>query len=248
LSNPSDHKTSAIHQRHKRTALRPVRRQPELVQQVVERLREAIMGGEFPSQSVLPSEGKLAESLGVSYTVVREAMRVLRSQGLVEVSQGRRPRVKPAGPEVVRESLETMLRRTSHSLHELTELRRVLECEIAEQAARRAKAEPIEAMQAAIDDQKASVRLEQQIAADMRFHDLLAQAAGNTLFPLVLASVSGLQWEARRQAFVNVGISHAVEGHQAVLDAVKRRDGPAARRAMLDHMQMIVQDLKLESN
>lgn len=230
------------------TALRPVERQMVLVEQVVERLREAILSGEYPPESSLPSEGTLGKSLGVSYTVVREAMRVLRSQGLVEVSQGRRPRVKPAGPEVVRESMATMLRRGTQSLDELTELRRPLECEIAALAATRATPEQLAALEEAIEDQRTAATRDQQIVADMRFHELLAEASGNALFPLILSSVAGLLWESRRQAFANVGILHAVEGHRAVLEAVRRHDAPAAREAMLHHMQMIVQDLNVEED
>jgi DNA-binding FadR family transcriptional regulator len=225
------------------TALRPIARRPVLVEQVVARLREAILNGEYPPDSVLPSEGTLCESLGVSYTVVREAMRVLRSQGLVEVSQGRRPRVKPAGTDVVRDSLETMLRRNSASLDDLTEVRRPLECEIAALAAVRATPEHMAAMEQAIADQQAASTRDEQVATDMQFHEWLARAAGNPVFLVMLSSVAGLLWESRRKVFAHVGIKHAIEGHRAVLEAVRRRDASAARQAMLSHMQMIVQDL-----
>lgn len=240
--------TSDMRCRRKPPGLRPVRRQPELVGQVVDQIREAIFSGQFSPGSTLPSERLLGETLGVSYTVVREATRVLRSQGLLEMSQGRRARVKPAGPEVLRASLETMMRRTTTSLRELTDLRRLLECEIADLAAALATPQHVEAMQAAIDDLKTAFTLDQQIAADMRFHQWLARASGNALFAQVLSAVTELQWESRRQAFVNVGIGHAVEGHEAVLQAVRRRDRDAARRTMLEHMRMIVLDLNLEGN
>jgi len=101
-------------------------------------------------------------------------------------------------------------------------------------------------MEQAIDDQRRATTRDEQISADMRFHEVLAWASGNSLFPAVLLSVNDLRWESRRKCFSNAGISHAVENHQAVLEAIKRHDGPAARQHMLHHMQMTEQDLNGE--
>ena len=72
-------------------------------------MREQIVSGEFASGGTMPPEGKLCETMGVSRTVIREAMRMLGAQGLVEVSQGRRPRVRPADPQTVVETFGTYL-------------------------------------------------------------------------------------------------------------------------------------------
>lgn len=231
------------HRQDAPSALRPLRSRPALVEQVVARMSEGIYGGEFPPGSELPSEGKLATAIGVSYTVMREAMRSLRSLGLVEVSHGRRPRVKPAGPDAVRETLDAMLRRSSSSLRELTELRQPLECEIVALASQRATPAEIEGLEQAIARQAAAETLEAQIEADIDFHNLLAVAAGNTLFVLVLSSVSGLLWESRRQTIQRVGSQRALADHIAVLDAIRRRDPEAAQQAMLKHMKTILEDL-----
>jgi DNA-binding FadR family transcriptional regulator len=225
------------------SVLRSLEPRTALVEQVVERMREGIFGGEFPPGTELPSEGKLATAIGVSYTVMREAMRSLRALGLVEVSHGRRPRVKPAGPDAVREALDAMLRRSSTSLRELTELRKPLECEIVALASQRATPEDLERLEGAIARQAAAKTLEAQIAADIDFHDLLALAAGNSLFVLVLSSVSGLLWESRRQTIQRVGTERAIRDHCAVLNAVRLRDPVAARQAMVKHMQTILEDL-----
>ena len=225
------------------SALRPLAPRMALVERVIQRVRQGIFEGEFPLGSELPSEGELASDLDVSYTVVREAMRVLRAQGMVEVSQGRRPRVKPAGPEPVRESLETMLRRNDTSLYELTELRRPLECEIAALAAQRATPEQLAALQKAIDRQAADKTIERQIEADSEFHILLAGATGNSLFPMLLSAMSSLFWESRRRTISRVGSAHALNGHRAVLSALHNRDPEAARAAMLEHITMVLEDL-----
>jgi GntR family transcriptional repressor for pyruvate dehydrogenase complex len=219
-----------------------------LVEQVVESIRGGIFSGEFPPGGELPAEMKLAEKFGVSYTVVREAMRTLRSQGLVEISQGRRPRVKPAGPEAVRETLDAMLRRSHSSIRELTELRRPLECEIAALAAQRATPDTVEQLEQAIERQSAAETLDQQIEADIDFHGLLANAAGNALFGLVLSTVWDMLWESRRRTISSVGVGHALEGHRGIMEAVQSKDPEAARRAMRMHLEQIAEDIEQESS
>lgn len=223
-------------------ALRRLEPRTALVEQVVERIREGIFNGEFPPDSELPAEGTLAKTIGVSYTVMREAMRTLRSHGLVEISQGRRPRVKPAGPDAVRQTLDAMLRRSDSSIRELTELRRPLECEIAALAAKRASPDEIRQLEHFIQRQEDSTTIDEQIAADVEFHLLLARAASNMLFELVMSSVWDLLIESRRRTICHLGSAHALSGHTAVLDAIKCHDSEAARQAMRQHIDMIVED------
>ena len=124
----------------------------DLVAQVIGHLRKEIVSGSYAAGMSLPSEGSLAESLTVSRTVIREAMRSLRSQGLIVMSQGARPRVAEvdAGPTI--ESLELLLQRSRMTLLQLTEVRRPLESAIAGLAAERVSDAQVVDLQAAIDD------------------------------------------------------------------------------------------------
>jgi GntR family transcriptional regulator, transcriptional repressor for pyruvate dehydrogenase complex len=225
-------------------ALRKLKPRIALVEQVVENLRGGIFSGEFPAGGELPSEKLLAQKIGVSYTVIREAMRTLRSQGLVEISQGRRPRVKPAGPDAVRDALDAMLRRSNASIRELTELRRPLECEIVFLAAQRATSECIGQLKQAIQRQAEVETLDGQIEADIEFHIILAKAAGNPLFGLMLSTVWDMLWESRRRTITSVGVGHALKGHRAILQAIESNDPEAARQAMQDHLTQIAEDIK----
>jgi DNA-binding FadR family transcriptional regulator len=215
-----------------------------LVEQVVENLRGGIFSGDFPAGGELPSEKTLAKLIGVSYTVVREAMRTLRSQGLVEISQGRRPRVKPAGPDAVRDALDAMLRRSNASIRELTELRRPLECEIVFLTAQRATPDSLRQLQRAIQRQAEAETLDGQIEADIEFHNILANAAGNPLFGLMLSTVWDLLWESRKQTISSVGVGHALKGHRAIFQAIEKNDPEAARQAMQDHLTQITEDIR----
>lgn len=220
----------------------PLKRQ-DLVAAVAGRLRAQILDGQYEPDGILPPEGQLGEKLGVSRTVVREAMRILGAQGLVKVSQGKRPRVSPADPQTVVETLSTYLQRGDHSLLDLVEVRLPLEGEIAALAAHRATPEQIAALEATIEDLSAAKNLAARVEADNRFHELLAESTGNPVFSLLLTTVSGTLRRSRSETLARTGVGRALEGHRAVLDAVRRKDPEASRHAMREHLKMAEQDL-----
>ncbi len=218
----------------------------DLVQEVAERLRAQIIAGVFDAERSLPPEGRLGETLGVSRTVVREAMRILAAQGLVEVSQGRPPRVRPADSQAVVDTFHTFLQRGDHSLLDLIEVRRPLEAAIAALAAERATPAHIEQLEESVRQLSSARRANEQVDADLRFHDLLAEATGNPIFPLLLRTLAGLMRCSRQKTLARGGAALSAAGHGAVLAAVKRRDPDAARQAMLDHLTEAERDLRGE--
>jgi DNA-binding FadR family transcriptional regulator len=220
----------------------------DLVQQVIEHLRDKIVSRSHPPGTTLLSEGDLARSLGTSRTVIREAMRSLRSQGLIEMRQGARPRVArvDAGPSA--EALRLLLQRSQLSLLELTEARRPLESAIARHAASRASADQIAALETAIDELRRAKNLDARVAADVRFHNLLAVASGNPVFNVLLETLGRLLVASRKRTIRAAGPEPAIIGHTAILAAVARHDPDAAEAAMLDHLGWAEQDIRAAAN
>jgi GntR family transcriptional repressor for pyruvate dehydrogenase complex len=218
-------------------AIQPMERisSKSLVRQVVERLGEFILAHSRQDQRALPSQGELTKMLGVSRTVLREAMKLLEARGLVTISQGRRPQVRPAGPQAAIESLDALLERTDGTLLQLVEVRRPLEGEIAALAAERMDDLHFTRAESAVVDLQAATTLEQQVAADLRFHRILAEATGNPVFGVILDTIAGLLKASRVHTIGTYGARAAIEGHQAILAALRRRDPKAAREAMLHH-------------
>src|SRR6266576_3616200 len=97
--------------------LEPVDR-TSVVDSVIERLEGLIFGG-LEAGEALPSEGKLAEALGVSRLTVREATRKLEARGLLEIRQGRRPIVAAPNGTLVGEFFKIAVRRDTRALLEL---------------------------------------------------------------------------------------------------------------------------------
>lgn len=225
--------------------LHRVEQRPPLVEQV-ERLRSHIVGGDFPRDGEMPPEASLCQTLGVSRTVVREAMRILRAQGLVEVSQGKRPRVRPVDAKYVIDGLTLMIQRTDASLLHLAELRRPMESKIAAFAAERATPVQIERLSASIKALADAPDLSSQADADLLFHSILAEATGNPIFQLVLQTIWSLQRDSRLKTIAYSRAATAIHWHERILNAVRAHDPDRARAEMSAHIDAARRDL-LES-
>jgi DNA-binding FadR family transcriptional regulator len=221
---------------------------PDMVTTVLERLTNHIVDGDFDADGVLPSEGDLAKSFGVSRTVIRESMRSLRAQGLVEVSRGRAPRVKPPDSKPTVASLRLLLRRNKATLLHLVEVRQPVEGEIAALAAERANAEHVRQLERAVHDLAAASQLEARIEADVRFHRILAEATGNPVFVLLLETLADFLRESRQRTLAYSGMERALAGHRAILDAVRSRDPVKAREAIHEHLDLAARDLQAWAN
>lgn len=226
------------------------------VEPVAQGVARRILEGEFAPGQQLPTESELQMAWGVSRSVVREAMKMLASQGLVRIEQGRGTFVSDAPEAPLSTQLELTLRRSTpgHSFDtetpedwaHLLDVRRVLEVAVAERAAQHASAHDIAAMSAAI----AAMRDKPDeptgyVDADLAFHRALAAATGNPLWPALLNSLNDLLRRYREAGFRGAqGALLAARQHEAILAAVRAGDGVAAAAAMQEHLQKSEQDLQ----
>jgi GntR family transcriptional repressor for pyruvate dehydrogenase complex len=216
--------------------------EPTLVKRALDHLRRQIL--KRGAHDILPSQGEIAANLGVSRIVIREAMKHLEAEGLIEIAQGRRIRVKPVDSQASIRSLEAMLRRSDGSLADLLEVRRPLEGEIAALAANRIGVDHLRTLETTIPDLETAKSLDRRVEADLLFHRTLAEATGNPVFPLLLDTVAGLLRASRVASIGTHGVAAAVEGHREILEAMRSRNPKAAREAMLRHLQYNEKQLK----
>jgi DNA-binding FadR family transcriptional regulator len=210
---------------------------------VVQHLEQAIESGAFPVGGRLPSERELAEQLKVSRPVVREAIIVLQSRGMVQIRHGAGVFVLPK-PDKGDSGVDMDV-----GPFEVLEARRLLEGEIAALAAQSITPTQIgelERIVVRIGDTRLSLASREQ--ADRAFHVALARSAGND----VLVGIVERLWDMRfhsplceyyfRRARESGSLPPEDE-HQLVVDALKVRDGDAARRLMRDHLTSATRDL-----
>jgi DNA-binding FadR family transcriptional regulator len=211
-----------------------------LYRQIAEQVRSLIVGGEFDVGARLPAERDLAKQLGVSRPSVREALIALEVEGWVEVRTGSGVYVLDrAGP---RNGSGVKVPPTEWGPLELIRARRVIEGEIASLAAQHAKRRHVDTIAQAIQFMKDDAdRGVAPLAGDRAFHTAIAQACDN----VVLLETVQTFWDARRgPLFERLGDYFetvpswrmAIAEHEAVLEAIRARDGEAARAAMQQHM------------
>lgn len=222
-------------------------------------LTALIVGGEYSAGARLPTEAQLQQQWGVSRSVVREAMKVLESQGLVRIEQGRGTFVTRSDTHSLTTQITLALRRplgastpaAAEGVGEwstLLDVRRVLEVAVAERAAIGAREADLVAMQAAVDEMRE--RPSQPagyVDADIAFHHALAAATGNPLWSALLDSLNDLLRRYREVSFSGrESALAAARQHQKILDAVRARESTAASAAMHAHLRRSEQDLKKE--
>jgi GntR family transcriptional repressor for pyruvate dehydrogenase complex len=218
-----------------------------LVHAVVDSLREEILNGVVAPGATLPAEGELCQTFGVSRTVIREAMRTLRAQGLVEVSQGKRPRVKPADAQATVEAMLAYMKRGAPPLKYLMEFRWALATQIIRLAALRGTEEHFTALEAVIHQQQKACDLEDANRLDNQFHALLAAASGNPLYEIFF-KIFGSLMRSPQFAIIRTleaGQAAAVE-HQEILQALRDCDPERAEQLMVNHLRGSARDLGLE--
>jgi GntR family transcriptional regulator, transcriptional repressor for pyruvate dehydrogenase complex len=215
---------------------------------VVERVEELVFDELQPGHE-LPSEGALAQDLGVSRLTVREGMRQLSARGLIEVHNGRKPVVASPNGKGVGDFFRNAIRRDPRALLDLLEVRQALEVQTAVLAARNASRASIGAMQATIDEMRRSVDLPEEFnEADVHFHELLASATGNQLLSILVEELSDSQRSSRVQSLLGherLGrkLDDVLDQHAKILECVERRDEAGAASAMRRHLRSTEKDL-----
>jgi GntR family transcriptional repressor for pyruvate dehydrogenase complex len=208
------------------------------VSQVADQLERAILSGEFAAGDLLPSERELSARLGVSRSVVREALGRLGSLGLVRSIHGSGTRVEAPNDRPVTLGYQRLLHRPDFRLEHLAEVRLPLETTIAALAAAKRTAEHLDRLKEAqkiLGNPRRS--LEVHVRADLDFHATLAEATGNPFFQTVLAPIQQLLIESRRRTLGRYGSEIAHRHHARILAAVEAGDAPAASAAMRKHIE-----------
>ena len=220
--------------------LQPLLRAERLSDQVAAQLQGMVKSNTIQTGEKLPSERELCELLGVSRTVVREAVRLLVAKGLLEVRRGGGTVVRTPDTALASEMMTMLLGGGKDvAFTHVQEVRRLLEVEIAGLAAERRDA-------ADLDRMELQLRLmvehnadpEQWAKADVAFHAAIAIATHNPLYPVLIGSIADMLIEVRR-----TGISlpdtpgKAYKHHQQIFTQIGGADRAGARKAMQDHLR-----------
>jgi len=211
-----------------------------------EQLLDMVVSGGLSPGDRLPPERELVQLLGVSRTVVREALNLLEARGIVSIEHGRGAVVSDGSTSAVRDTLGMLLRMRAEVLWELLEMRQVLEVEVSGLAAERAGAEDVTAMRAQLDRMRALIDTpEGYVHADVEFHALLARGARNGVLLTMLEPVVDLLRASREVSASRPGSARrALREHEEILRRVEEGDAEGARREMRVHLANTAEDIE----
>lgn len=207
-----------------KSPLAPIEQPPQTLRDMVqERMRDAIIEGHFkPGERLV--ERPLCDQLGVSRTVIRETIRYLEAEGLVEILSGRGPIVAMMSREDARQ---------------IYEIRRMLETSAAEKCARNITPERAQKLRAALE------RLQRDrggapgelFRASADFYSEIFEGAGHHIAWEIVQRLNGRISRLRMMTLSSTDRAQPGAAHmQAICDAITSGDGPAARAAVGRHL------------
>ena len=225
--------------------LAPIRK-TRLAEAIADRIRRLILDGAFPAGRPLPSERELAQRFGVSRGSVRDALRVLETIGLLEARHGQGTFPHELTVDRLVAPLASVLTYRRDLQDELLDVRRMFEPAVARVAAARVSDDDLVDLQRILDAQRRKLRTGQSaLAEDTAFHAVIARATRNRVLMRIMETINELLVESRKHALQQTGRpERSVQGHEAVVAALRRHDAEAAALAMQTHINQIAAILK----
>jgi len=212
---------------------------------VAQQLLERILEAKLEAGSTFATEAELLSQFNVSRPTLRESLKLLESQGVIELRPG------PGGGIIVREpstdllahGLSVFLRLNKVPFVTVIKAREVIEPALAYEAAVNGSEEDFAELEASIARMKAldlQANQEAFLEENRVFHGVIARASGNKVLEVFWDTISILAHGEHHGIRYSVGNqAHVVKAHQRILDACRKRDGDAAAAAMESHVSSL---------
>jgi GntR family transcriptional regulator, transcriptional repressor for pyruvate dehydrogenase complex len=226
-----------------RSVILDVVRRPASYELVLDQIRRAIQLGRFDAGTRLPSERELASQFAVSRTTVREAIRVLQGEGLVEVRRGRSGGAVVVSPRASRQEIARHLSRRLAEIEVVVDFRLIVETAAARLAAERRTAEDVDrlrglvtAMDELVADPEGAAP-SRFFALDSEYHRSIAEAARNEMLVAAVDDVRARLFTPIGGIFLGLHPS-ANQLHRELLEAIEAGDAAGAESHMRDHIAL----------
>jgi GntR family transcriptional repressor for pyruvate dehydrogenase complex len=233
------------------TSLKPISR-VRIFEQAVGQIRAAILGGQYEPGERLPTEEALSSILGVGRSTVREAIRVLEAEGMVEVRRGagtfvaQRPALGATRGEVLR-----WLSQREETMIQILEVRMGIEWLTSSLAALHRTDEVVEKLSQIVESQwrevgtaEAGPNVDRLADLDIHFHLTISDASGNAIAHEIVAHILPAFSDANRAIlWVGQKISDSIREHEAILEGIRSRNSSQAEKAMRAHIERVKDEI-----
>ena len=207
-----------------------------VVQQVINKITDAIVSGELKPGDRLPPELELISAMQVSRNTLRSAIQTLRAYGVLEV---RRPEgtfvCESANPQLLNPMLYSILLHQQESGEDVIGLRQIVDMGVSKLVIRQGLSEEeIENLETLYAELVKLLRakkpdIEAIAAADLRFHDGIAKSTHNELAVMINDFLLNLTTESRVRTIRNIydanDMDYLVNVHRMHLDALEKKPG-----------------------
>ncbi|PRR80069.1 HTH-type transcriptional regulator LutR [Clostridium liquoris] len=213
----------------------------KVYEQVIYQIKDMINKGVLKKGDKLPSERDMVESLQVSRTSIREALRSLEIIGLIESKQGEGNFIRSSFENSLIEPLSIMFMLQDSNPGEILELRKIIEKETAGLAAERITEEELKELELLMGKFKELVEGEQMVSVDREFHYKIAQASKNFLILSIFNAISSLMESFIKDARKNILIKEEnkeilYKQHENIYKALLNKNPQQAMKAMIEHL------------
>ncbi len=217
----------------------PVRTHGNLSSEVVNQIIQLIKNGELNQGDKLPAERDLAVMLGVSRTVIRDALKTLVGLGMVNIRHGMGAFINIASDQVDISRLESFLHIDNGTVDELFQVRQILETQAVIWCIENASVKDIEQLEEIV--RKAKIKDSDNLSLltlDAQFHLKICEASGNRVLMRLMINLLDLLGESRtRTLMVSGRQKQSVSEHSYILDAIKNKDVTEATKRMSVHLE-----------
>lgn len=217
-----------------------------MVDQMVINIREMINQDQIAVGQKMPSEVSLMRRFGVGRSTVREALRLLQAQGLVEIRPNAGAYLFSKTPD--NRHAITWIAEHKDEVYDVLQIRLAIECVTARMAAERANEEEIYCLIGiqTLMDQAAKENDYMKLALyDEAFHDTIGKATHNPLIINMMTQITTACANFRGKTFLANKGEDACRAHNALLSAIREHDGEKAENSMRRHIQENIEMMKL---
>jgi DNA-binding FadR family transcriptional regulator len=216
-----------------------------LYKAVCDYIKQYIIENNLKPGDPLPSEGQLADDLGVGRGSVREAVKSLQSLGIIDVQHGTGLSVRELNFDPMLETFKFGMQFDARTVSELLQIRILLETAVIGSAVEKIDPTVLQDLEALLGQWETCNREGKPfVELDEDFHRILYSALDNKTLMQLLDVFWDAFWELGLGDLIKSDPEAELEAHRQILDAVKAGDKDLARGRLERHFDHISESLK----
>jgi len=219
-------------------------RLPKASDLLADNLRRRVIGEGLAPGDPLPSESDLVAEWGYSRGTVREALRLLESDGLIRIKRGPGGGITVGRPDQshVARSFALQLSLDQVPLRDLFAFRKLVEPAATALAAEHATDADLAALAAAVSTTAGPPGPQRRPSDRLDLHLIIAEASHNALLKLAYGAIEEIvRWHTDEESLTEIDLEEVAKVHRTIVKAITDRRGPAASKAMLRHLERFEQ-------